>query len=217
MIQAHGENRFHTRPYARADPNSTSTFSAALQAMGVAAVSVDAMKPAALGKVHGYGGGGGGGGGGAGGGQDGWLYPSSPPVKLQQHQGSCDGAYPQLLAGGRGGGPSPPRQNTHDPSGTLTISGLPTTPRLGTAHDPSPAAAASLSGMQAHHLKSPTASQGVTALTTSPTIMPHPTPPRPNLSDAPGSAHPSQGHHGTGEASPMTVTALGTFSSSQNV
>lgn len=133
MIQAHGENRFHTRPYARADPNSTSTFSAALQAMGVAAVSVDAMKPAALGKVHGYSGGSGGG---AGGGQDGWLYPSSPPVKLQQHQGSCDGAYPQLLAGGRGGGPSPPRQNTHDPSGTLSISGLPTTPRLGTAHDP---------------------------------------------------------------------------------
>lgn len=211
MIQAHGENRFHTRPYARADPNSTSTFSAALQAMGVAAVSVDAIKPSALGKVHSYGGGS------AGGGQDGWLYPSSPPVKLQQHQGGCDGSYPQLLAGGRSGGPSPPRQNTHDPSGTLSISGLPTTPRLGSAHDPPPAAAASLSGMQAHHLKSSTASQGVTALPTSPTIMPHPTPPRPNLSEAPGTAHPSQEHHGTGDTGPMAVAALGTFSSSQNL
>lgn len=35
MIQAHGENFFHTRPYARTDP-SAATFSAALQAMGVA-------------------------------------------------------------------------------------------------------------------------------------------------------------------------------------
>ncbi|XP_064095338.1 zinc finger and BTB domain-containing protein 42-like isoform X23 [Macrobrachium nipponense] len=42
MIQAHGENRFHTRPYARADPGCTSTFSAALQAMGVGYSSVGA-------------------------------------------------------------------------------------------------------------------------------------------------------------------------------
>ncbi|KAG0717311.1 hypothetical protein GWK47_054700 [Chionoecetes opilio] len=33
MIQAHGENFFHTRPYARTDP-SAAMFSAALQAMG---------------------------------------------------------------------------------------------------------------------------------------------------------------------------------------
>lgn len=33
MIQAHGENFFHTRPYARTDP-SAAMFSFALQAMG---------------------------------------------------------------------------------------------------------------------------------------------------------------------------------------
>ena len=33
MIQAHGENFFHTRPYARTDPSAV-MFSAALQAMG---------------------------------------------------------------------------------------------------------------------------------------------------------------------------------------
>lgn len=98
MIQAHGENLFHTRPYARADPSCTSTFSAALQAMGVGSGGGTSDARHTMVKVHNYA-------------QDACAFPSSPPL---QH-GCRDGSYSQLLSG-LGHGPSPPRLNTQDGS-----------------------------------------------------------------------------------------------------
>ncbi|KAK4320774.1 hypothetical protein Pmani_008393 [Petrolisthes manimaculis] len=101
MIQAHGENRFHTRPYARADPSCvSSTFSAALQAMGVdsgssevttslantsqpyqqthGVVSVSLPKPPLT--YH----------------QEGVVFT---PTTSPRHQGYRDGSYPQANPG----------------------------------------------------------------------------------------------------------------------
>ncbi|KAK8754681.1 hypothetical protein OTU49_017532 [Cherax quadricarinatus] len=113
MIQAHGENLFHTRPYARADPSCTSTFSAALQAMGVGSVGGGTSDTRhTMVKVHNYA-------------QDTCAFPSSPPL---QH-GCRDGSYSQLLSG-LGPGPSPPRLNTQEgaPGGSSTTRHDPTTP-----------------------------------------------------------------------------------------
>lgn len=119
MIQAHGENRFHTRPYARADPTCVSaTFSAALQAMGVGSGSSSSEVAASLAKTsqpfqqtQG---------------EVGVDLPKSlqtyhqevgvfPPTTSPRHQGYRDGSYPQVNPG-----PSPPRSAPHDSSTSTT-------------------------------------------------------------------------------------------------
>ncbi|XP_071513155.1 uncharacterized protein [Panulirus ornatus] len=189
MIQAHGENLFHTRPYARADPSCTSTFSAALQAMGVGSVGGGTSDTRqAMVKVHTFA-------------QDGCAFSSSPPL---QH--SCrDGSYSQLLSG-RGHGPSPPRHNTQDgTSGALGVGASSTTTPRHSSHDTT----ATLPGLQTalhNTIESPAAPQA--AVTT----------PRPSLHESPSSGHLTHSgtsHHNTHEPSPGVLTS--TFSPTQNL